>query len=466
MPTELDILKDLVLNLAEQKEWEEARSMLIGQHPADVAEIISEAPEAARKRLFQLLETDLKPDVLAELESHVGTKILNELSNEEISDIVEEMQPDDAADVLSDLSDDRSEKILNKMDVPESHDVRELLRYGEETAGGIMTTSLVRFHEELTVAEAIEQIAFLDMEEPFYSIYITTPDVKLVGMIGLWELLKERNRHARLGDIAHRDLVSVHTDVDQEETAHLMSKYDLPSLPVINADGQLVGRITVDDVMDVMEEEATEDILRMGGTSDESLSHRTPLQACRYRLPWLLITLATGFVTSFLFREFMDNLEQVLVLSFFVPIVMAMGGNTGIQSSTLIIRRIALGTLEADGMARILIREILGALLMGLICGGVIMLWAAFLVHTSPDQTHQFSPLFLGMVVGVSLLSAMIFAAVFGAFTPILLDKIKIDPAVASGPFVTSSNDIFALLIYYGVTFGLLSIALRMAGST
>lgn len=464
MSAELDILKDLVMDLASREEWTEAQQVMIGQHPADLAELISEAPDEIRRELFQLIEEDLKPDVLAEVESHVGTNILKALTNEEISDIVEEMAPDDAADLLNDLSEDRSAKILNEMDAPESREVRALLKYDEDTAGGIMTTSLVRFNETLTVAEAIEQMAFLEMDEPFYNIYVTSRDGRLVGLIGLWELLKEKDRRAQLGAIAHREFISVNTDVDQEEAANLMAKYDLTSLAVTDGRGHLVGRITVDDVMDVLQEEATEDILRMGGTSDESLSYRTPLQACRYRLPWLLITLATGFITSFLFREFIDNLEQVLVLSFFVPIVMAMGGNTGIQSSTLIIRRIALGTMEADGIARILGREILGALLMGVVCGLVIMLWAAFLVHTSADQTHQFSPLFLGVVVGVSLLSAMVFAAVFGAFTPILLDKFKIDPAVASGPFVTSSNDIFALLIYYGVTFGLIAFTTRLAG--
>lgn len=454
---ELDVFKDLIFDLIERDEWEEIRTMLEGQHPADIAELIQAADKEHRSPLFALLAEDEKPDVLAELEAPISTQLLKYLSNEQISEIVEEMEPDDAADLLGDLSTDQSLEILQGMDTPESLEVRNLLRYDDETAGGIMTSHLIRFSANMTVTEAIDHLADVDIEEPFYNLYITDEQQKLIGVLGLWELLKQKDRHARVGDIAHADFVSVTTDVDQEKTAQIMAKYDLTSLPVLTPGGRLVGRITVDDVIDVMEEEATEDIMRMSGTSDEGLLHRTPLQACRYRLPWLLITLATGFITSFLFSEFIDNLEQVLVLSFFVPIVMAMGGNTGIQSSTLIIRRIAIGTMEADSIWRILGREIMGALLMGLICGIIISIWASFLVGNSADQASTFPPVFLGIVVGVSLLSAMVFAAVFGAFTPILLNRFLIDPAVASGPFVTASNDIFALLIYYGVTFGLVS---------
>ena len=462
MTPDLEILKDLIVDLEERREWEEIRTMLMGQHAADIAEIIRESPEELRNQLFALLEEDTKPDVLAELEPHQSAELLEPLSNEEISELVEEMEPDDAADILSDLSEDRSEKILAGMEEEDSHDVRELLRYDEESAGGIMTTILVRFAESITVAQAIEQMAYVDIDEPVYNIYITDQEGVLTGVLGLWELLKQRNREATLGHVAHHNPVAVHTDLDQEEIARLMAKYDLNAVPVVDDAGHLVGRITVDDVMDVIEEEASEDIMRMAGTSDRELADSTPLQATRTRLPWLLITLATGFVTSFLFREFMDNLAEVLVLSFFVPIVMAMGGNTGIQSSTLIIRRLALDTLDTDGLMHILGREFVGALMMGVICGTVIALWATYLVSTSGDQhSYAFPPYFLGGVVGLSLLSAMVFAAVFGAFTPIMLNKVNIDPAVASGPFVTSSNDIFALLIYYGTTFGLISVAVR-----
>lgn len=461
MSEKLDLFKELIRNLAERQEWEEIGALTVGQHPADLAELIQESADEARDRLFQCIDREIQPDVLAELEPPLGATLLEHLSLEQISALVEAMEPDDAADVLGDLSREQVRQILAGMDFPEARQVRQLLRYDEESAGGIMTSQVVRFRGDMTVAEAIDHLARVDTEEPFYNLYITNRHGRLIGVVGLWELVKEKDRRRPLHQIAHTDFISVTTDMDQEKIAQLMRKYDLTSMPVVTTKGKLVGRITFDDVMDVLEEEATEDILRMGGAGDESLLYQTPWQACRFRLPWLLITLATGFVTSYLFRFFVDQLEQVLVLSFFIPIVLAMGGNTGIQSSTLIIRRIALGTLESGKLLRILAREFLGALLMGLICGLVISLWATFLVYHSPAQATAFSPLFLGAVVGVSLLCAMVFAAVFGAFTPILLERLKIDPAVASGPFVTSSNDIFALLIYYGVSFGLIALALN-----
>lgn len=464
MAADLTLLRDLILDLAERREWEEVRSMMIGLHPADLAEIISAAPEELRPALFDIVDEELKPDVMAELESHVGADIIEALPSHEASDIVEEMEPDDAADLLGDLSEERSEKILKAMEAPESSEVRDLLKYDEDTAGGIMTPHLVALNGNLTVSEAIERIAYLDEDEPFYNAYVVDDDHGLVGVLGLWELLKERNRSRTLADIAHRDALAVHTDTDQEEVAKTMAKYDLTAMPVVDRGGRLVGRITVDDVMDVMEEEASEDIFRLAGSDHSELSLTTPFQACRVRLPWLLITLATGFVTSFIFKEFIDNLEAVLVLSFFVPIVMAMGGNTGIQSSTLIIRSIALGTLQGTGLARILLREVLTAMIMGVICGSVIAVWAGFLVVHTPAEQELFSPAFLGSIVGLSLFCAMMFAALFGAFVPITLNRLQIDPAVASGPFVTASNDIFALLIYYGVTFGIVSFSLRAQG--
>jgi magnesium transporter len=464
MSTETDIFKDLVLDLIDKAEWDEVRTQLDGQHAADIAELLRETPEDHRAPLFTLLDDDTKPDVLAELETHQRAELLTPLHDSAIATIISAMEPDDATDILNDFEVDRAQAILAGMEAPESHELRQLLRYDEESAGGIMTTILARFSANMTIAQAIEQMAYLDIEEPIYNIYITDDDGVLIGTVGLWELLRERNRERPLGEIAHPDPVTVHTDVDQEEIAALMSKYDLNALPVLNYRNQLVGRITVDDVMDVMTEEASEDIMRMAGTSDRELAHSNALQVCRARLPWLLITLGTGFITSFVFKEFIAHLSDVLVLSFFVPIVMAMGGNTGIQSSTLIIRRLSLGTLEAESLRRILLREFFGALLMGLICASVITVWAAYLAQHS-DHPASLSPYFLGGVVGLSLISAMVFAAVFGAFVPILLDKLRIDPAVASGPFVTSSNDIFALLIYYAVTFGLVAWAMGLGGA-
>jgi len=462
MSAELDILKDLVLDLLKRDRDDEVRRVLEGQHPADIADVLQHIPHDERLAVFNVLDEETKPDVLAELEPDIAADFLEDLPNREISEIVEEMEPDDAADLLADFEEERSEDILNEMEALDSSGLRELLKYEEDSAGGIMTPSVVTASQKSTVQQAIDQLRFVDLDEPFYNIYIVDSEGILVGLLPLWELVKHGNRSQTLDEIMHRDIHAASVNMDQEEVAKLMTKYDLSSIAVVDDQGKLVGRVTVDDVMDVMEEEAAEDIMKMAGYAGDELSYANPLRATRARLPWLMITLITGFATSFIFKALIHNLEQVLVLSFFVPIVMAMGGNTGIQSSTLIIRRLAVGSqMEGIHLFKILMQEVLAALLMGIVCGGVIAAWATFLVYTSPEQELLLSPIYLGGVVGISLLSAMVFAAIFGAFTPILLHRLHIDPAVASGPFVTSSNDIFALLIYYGVTFGCITAALN-----
>ncbi len=432
--------------------WEQVPRFFEELHPADIAEIINHAPATSHNRLFDLLDDETKPDVLAELDDQAEADILEELTDEEISDIVEEMAPDDAADVLGELKDVRSEEILELMENEDSEEVRELLQYEEDTAGGIMTTDVVAAQASMTASEAIEYIGSLELDEPLYYLYVIDADDRLTGWIQLWELLRTANRNMRLSELTEKETISVHTGADQEEVARLASKYDLSSLPVLDWQNKLVGRITVDDIMDVMEEEASEDIFKLAGSSDSELEDTSPLQACKARLPWLLITLGTGFVSSLILKSFINHLSiaEIVVLSFFVPVIMAMGGNTGIQSSTLIIRGIALGASHSRRVMKIITHEIIAGASMGLICGTAIGLWAHFII--AKGNTAAVNPAYLALTVGIALFSAMAFAAVFGALVPVLLDRLKVDPAVASGPFVTASNDIFALLIYYGVT--------------
>jgi magnesium transporter len=437
--------------------WEQLPKFFAELHPADIAEIINHAPASAHNVLFELLDDEIKPDVLAELDDQAEADILEVLSDEEISDIVEEMAPDDAADVLGELEDGQREEILELMEIEDSEDVRELLQYDEDTAGGIMTTDFVAAQASMTAIEAIDYIAGLDLDEAIYNLYVVDQAGRLTGWIQLWKLLKKANHNMTLEDLADKEAISVHTDADQEEVARLVSKYDLTSLPVVDGQNKLVGRITVDDIMDVIEEEASEDIFKLAGSSDSELDDTSPMQACKARLPWLLITLGTGFISSLILKNFMNHLSlaEIVALSFFVPIIMAMGGNTGIQSSTLIIRGIALGASHSRRIAKIITHEIIAGATMGLICGTTIGLWAGFVI--TQDGGSAVAPSYLALTVGIALFSAMAFAAVFGALVPVLFDRMKVDPAVASGPFVTASNDIFALLIYYGTTLLMIS---------
>jgi len=449
-------IKEQINSCIKEKQWEQIPKLFAELHPADIAEMINHAPASVHNKLFELIDDEIKPAVLAELEDQAGADILDELTDEEISGIVEEMAPDDAADVLGDLE-ERGEEILELMEDEESEEVRELLQYEEDTAGGIMTTDFVAVPAKMTAAEAIEYIGTLELDEPIYFVYVVDSLGRLTGWIQLWELLKQANRNQPLGKLAHKDPISVRTDTDQEEVARLASKYNLSSLPVLDKQGKLVGRVTVDDIMDVIEEEASEDIFKLAGSDDSELEYASPLHACKTRLPWLLITLGTGFITSLILKSYIHHLSlsEIVSLSFFVPIIMAMGGNTGIQSSTLIVRSIALGVSHSRQVIKIIAHEIATGAVMGIICGTTIGLWARFvIVHEGQSAV---SPSYLALTVGIALLSAMAFAAVFGALVPVLLNSIKIDPAVASGPFVTASNDIFALLIYYGVTLLMIS---------
>ncbi|VGO12285.1 Magnesium transporter MgtE [Pontiella desulfatans] len=437
--------------------WEQIPKFFEELHPADIAEIINHASGSVHTKLFELIEDEIKPDVLAELDDQTEADILEDLSDEEISDIVEEMAPDDAADVLGELE-ERSKEILDLMESEDSEEVRELLQYHEDTAGGIMTPDFVAASANMTAGESIDYIGSLDLDEPFYYLYVVDAEGRLTGWIQLWELLKQANRNQTLDVLADKETISVHTDADQEEVARLATKYDLSSLPVLDWQNKLVGRITMDDIMDVIEEEASEDIFKLAGSDDSELDYSSPLHAVKTRLPWLMITLFAGFVSSVILKRFIDH--HIVALSFFVPIIMAMGGNTGIQSSTLIIRGLAVGSFSDQELFKLLGRELATGALMGLICGMIIGVWSHFMVGSS----SEIPAIFLAFTVGVSLFSAMMFAAVFGAFAPLLLNRANADPAVASGPFVTASIDILALLIYYGVTVTLIALRSNLLG--
>ena len=439
-----------IARLVRSDSWDRLAAILNSLHPADIADVIDDAPRDAHERLFSLLNDELKPDVLAELEAAAGADVLESMTASEISHIVEDMAPDDAADVLGDMPDEQSKRVLELMKCGESQDISKLLEYDEESAGGIMTTDVVAMSENQTVQEALDAIAYMDEGEPFYHAHIVDPDDKLIGHVDIWELLRERNKTRPLGELVHRDFVAASVFMDQEDVAHLISQYDLNVVPVIDARGRLVGRITADDIMDVIEEEASEDILRLAGSDDEELENPSLLKSCAVRLPWLFITLLGGFVTSVLLKQFHAQIGnmQLVMLAYFVPIVLAMGGNAGIQSSTLVVRRLALDDIEHRNILSLLSREILVGIIMGAICGILISLWVRFMIGTETTAPATR----LASVVGIALCSAMTFAVAFGALVPIALDRFSIDPAVASGPFVTITNDISALLIYFGIT--------------
>lgn len=421
-------------------------------HPADLADILEELDDSDRISVIENLDEDIAAETIAEADSETQLQIIEDLDTETASDILEEMDPDEAADLLQDMDQKRAKEILAHMDLDEASDVRKLLEHDEFTAGGIMTTEYISIYDDFTIGNALSHIRLVAADiENIYYLYVLDKDDRLKGIISIRDIISA-NPNAKVTELMETDILSVNASTPQEEAASLIAKYNYMALPVVNDEQQIIGVITIDDVMDVMEEETNEDIMKMAGTSDEELESDSPFQTCKARLPWLLITLCTGFVSSAILKYFMASFEAISVLVFFVPVVCGMGGNAGVQASTLAIRGLSLDNeISLGGVFRKLWKEIAAGGLMGAVCGLVIGLWAQYLITTSPNPPN-ISAIYLSLTVGVAMLCTMSFSTTYGALVPIVFSRFKIDPAVASGPFVTSCNDIFALLIYYAVS--------------
>jgi len=408
-------------------------------HPADIAIILDRADDPDKAWLFSLLGKEQDPDVLAEVEEETARRILEELDAKRLSRIVAELESDEAADIIGGLPPAKREEIFQRVSPQQRTELRQLLRYGEETAGGIMATEYVAVGDEVTADEAIEQIrAQADEVEEIYNVYVMDKNGRLVGHLPLKKLfLCEGN--TKVSKVMDPEVVKVTTDMDQEEVANIFSKYDFVAVPVVDKRGQLVGRITVDDVLDVMEEEFTEDMYKMAGSDDEELLRSSPVRVARIRLPWLIICLFGGMISAGVIGLFSGTLQQVIALAAFIPVIMDMGGNIGTQSSTITVRGIATGHIDLSQARRLLLREIRIGALMGLACGTIVGLLAAL----------SYAEYTLALVVGAAMFSAITVAATIGMLVPLIFSYLKVDPAVAAGPFITTITDIVGLGIYF-----------------
>lgn len=408
-------------------------------HPADVALLLRRLPDEDADRLFAWLPPDLSAEVLAEMESAERAPILEELSTGEIVDLLDRLDTDDAADVLADVDDARTDEVL--VQLADAQDVEALLSYGEDTAGGLMGTEFVSVPEGATVAEATEAVrASAEAVDPVHVVYAVDAGGRLTGVVPLKRLLLSR-ADARLADIAETDIVSVQPDLDQEEVARVMERYDLVALPVVSDSGRLLGRITIDDVVDVIREEAEEDLQRaVGITGDEELSSSV-FAVSRGRLPWLAVGMAGAFFSGLVIRGFEGALEQAIVLATFIPVVTATGGNAAIQSAAIAVQGLTSGDLWlADGVRR-LGKEMGVALVNGLVLALGIGLAIVALGLGDPVR--------LAATVGLTLGTVIVLATTNGALVPFLLKRAGVDPASAMGPFVTTLNDIVGLTVYF-----------------
>lgn len=413
--------------------------MLARMHPADIANVIDHLSVAKEKReIFELVRGEAKRgQVLSELEGDSIVLVLSDLLPSDVAWLLKDLGADDIAYILSVLPTDRAKEILSLMRTEDSTEIADLLKYPKGTAGGIMTTEFFSMSEDSTAQEAIRRLQQATDAEMVFYIYVTDKDDRLVGVLSLRQLLTVPPA-TPLKNIMTRDLISVAVDMDQEEVSRQVASYNLLAIPVVEKDGKLVGIITVDDVVDVIREEATEDMLKMAGAiEEENASRSSSIVAARVRLPWLFTNLIGSLLSGVILWVFRYTIQEVVAIVSFIPVIAAMGGNVGLQSSTLIIRGLATGLVEMTDVWKIFFREIKIAFMMGIACSllltAVGWLW------------HQ---VFLGMVVGVSLITAFLVSTSMATVMPIVLKRVGVDPAVAAGPFVTTANDITGIAIY------------------
>jgi magnesium transporter len=438
-------IKELT-TLVELKQWDLLLESLRSQDPADLADFLEELNPEQRDHIFDLLDVETASDVLVELEPHYVDQVVETMTPDEIAGLADQMAPDDAADLLGDLDEHQSAKVLAAMREPE--EVSELLQYPEDSAGKIMTPEVCAMYANATVQEARRALSDSIPDDPIMHVYVVgAPEKTLLGVVNLTQLISTApERH--LGEIARRDYVFCSVEEDQEEVARKFRKYDLWVMPVVDPDGRLVGRITVDDIMDVMHEEADEDLAHLVGAPDIEAEEQTTLRIAGMRLPWLLITMIAGLLNSVLITS-MLKATGVVAIAVFVPAILAMGGNIGMQSSAIAVRGIALGLKKYSRLFEIVLREIRVGAVIGVICGFAATALVLLVLTLTHADTGGVRPLHLAFAVGLSMLNSMVFASGYGAIVPILLHRLKADPALASGPFVTTSSDLSSSFIYF-----------------
>lgn len=412
--------------------------ILDDMRPADVADLIEHLDGEERLFIFTLLEPEGAGDVLVEIEAPVQGRILEDLDNKAISEIVQELDSDDAADLVGDLPADRARKIIATLRDDVSQDLKKLLPYPEDSAGGIMALEFVAIDADATVSDAVSEIREKRQEvENLYYIWVVDEFGTLVGLISLKDLVLEPSDR-KIREIMNPEVISVPAHADQEEVVQLVKKYDLVNIPVVDEKHRLIGRVTHDDIIDVIEDEVDEDISLMAGVVPQELTEDSPLKISRARLPWLVGGLLGEIISALVISRFETSLEKIIALSFFFPVIMAMGGSTGNQAATVVVRGLATGDISLLKIGKRLFVEMKVALFNGLICGILLGLVVGFWV----------SDYRMGAVVGLALLVIILNASFLGASVPLALKKMRFDPALGTVPFVATSNDILGLLIY------------------
>ncbi|AWG24777.1 magnesium transporter [Flavobacterium kingsejongi] len=442
---EFKISKELILqleHLIDSKNDRELEILLKDMHHADIAEILDDLDFDEATYIFRLLDSEKTSEILLELEEDLRENILSRLSPKEIAEELDELDTDDAADIIGELSQEiKNEVISELLDVEHAKDIVELLRYDEDTAGGLMGKELVQVNENWSVLTCVKEMRLqAENVSRIHSIYVVDEENRLKGRLSLKDLLTTSTR-TPISDVYIRKVDSVSVDTKDVEVARIMQKYDLEAIPVVDELGRLVGRITIDDIVDVIKDEADKDYQLAAGISQDVEADDSIIELTRARLPWLVLALLGGFVTVKVLGLFEGAMEEHGQLFFFTPLIAAMAGNVGVQSSAIIVQGLANNTLSGSLWNRLL-KEVSLSLLNGVILAAILLVGSYFLLNVD---------IWIGITVTTALISVIVIASLIGTFIPITLNKFGIDPALATGPFITTSNDICGILIYFSI---------------
>ncbi|WP_318642262.1 magnesium transporter [Flavobacterium ardleyense] len=442
---EFKISKELIDQLEELIKGKQDRqliTLLDDMHPTDIAEILDELDFNEATYIFKVLDSETTAGILLELEDDLRENILSRLSPKEIAEELDEMETNDAADIMAELSQSKKEEvILELVDVEHAKDIVDLLRYDEDSAGGLMHKELVKVNENWTVLTCVKEMRIqAENISRVHSIYVVDDEGRLKGRLSLKDLLTTSTRKPII-DLYIRKLNYVKVDTEDVEVARIMQRYDLEAIPVVDEMGILVGRITIDDIVDVIKDEADEDYQLAAGISQEVDADDSIITLTRARLPWLVLALLGGFVSVKVLGLFEGAMMEHGHLFFFTPLIAAMAGNVGVQSSAIIVQGLANNTLSGSLFHR-LIKEVSLSLLNGVILGLILFAGSYYLLDVE---------MIVGIIVTIALISVIIIASLIGTFVPLLLEKWGIDPALATGPFITTSNDICGILIYFSI---------------
>ncbi len=439
---ELDKSDTQRIKLALEGDEELLKSLLSEYHASEIAILFESLPLEARERIIHILPSDIASEVISEMDAEIQPgELLEKLHPEKRSEIMEELDYDDATDIISQLPEERQNAILEQLDAEDASQIRNLLTYDEDTAGGLMNTQIISINQNFTKKEALDEVIRQSEEiEEFYTIMVIDDENHLMGIVSLKDIIKAKYT-VRISEIINADYVFVKAETDQEEVAKLISQYNLTSIPVVDDEMHLLGRITFDDVIDVLEEENTEDILKISGVSEDEELSGNWVEAVKSRLPWLVLNLGTAFLASSVIRHFSNIIDSVPVLMAYMTIIAGMGGNSATQSLAVTVRRISLNDLTDNQAYRTVLKEFTVGMINGAVIGLIVFIFA-WIYDSNP---------ILGLVIFSAMTGNLIIAGIAGSAIPLVLKRVGIDPAIASSIIITTFTDVFGFFILLGL---------------